>query len=87
MSMAALSRLAGTNETQVFDILNQRTRSPKLETVEKIARALSLNVIDLLTTGQRSEAEREILKAFGQLSQADQARLIATAEAWVSRPD
>lgn len=82
MSMAALSRSAGTNDTAVYDILKKRTRSPKLDTIAKIAKALNVTVIDLLTTGDRQAAEREILAAFAQLSPGDQEKLLATARAW-----
>lgn len=82
MSMAALSRSAGTNDTAVYDILKKRTRSPKLDTIAKIAKALDVTVIELLTTGNRKDAEREILAAFSKLSVEDQEKLLATAKIW-----
>lgn len=81
-SMAHLSKLAGAGDTAVYDILNQRTQSPKLNTIDKIARALDLTVIDLLTTGDRSAAQWEILSAFSKLSEADQEKLLQAARAW-----
>lgn len=84
MSMVELSRLAGVNDTAVFDILRQRTRSPKLETVQKIATALGVTVTELLSNNQRTAAERKILSAFALLSEDDRRRLLATAEAWAS---
>jgi transcriptional regulator with XRE-family HTH domain len=82
LSMAALSRLAGTNDTQVYDILNARTRSPRLDTVEKLATALHLSVLDLLTSGQRERAEQELLEVFRMLRSDDQQRLLEVALAW-----
>ncbi|MBT9385501.1 helix-turn-helix transcriptional regulator [Pseudooceanicola sp. CBS1P-1] len=84
LSMAQLSRKAGTNDTAVYDILKQRTRSPKLDTIAKLADALEVRVIDLLTSGDRSAAEQEILAIFERLSPQDQQRLLLTARAWKS---
>lgn len=84
LSMAALSRKAGTNATQVYDILNERTRSPRLETVEKLAEALHVNVLDLLTLGQRAQAESELLSVFRMLGSDDRQRLLEVALAWSS---
>lgn len=87
LSMAALSRLAGTNATQVYDILHQRTRSPKLETIEKLANALNVSVLDLLSRGDRRRAEQELVAAFALLSQTDQERLLTVARAWLDAQD
>ena len=84
-SMAHLSKVAGAGDTAVYDILNQRTRSPKLNTIAKIAKALDLTVIDLLTTGDRSAAQWEILSAFSKLSEEDQEKLLQAARAWAPK--
>lgn len=84
LTMAALSRKAGTNSTQVYDILNERTRSPRLDTVEKLADALHVSVLDLLTSGNRGQAERELMAVFDLLPHADQERLLEVALAWAS---
>lgn len=43
-----LSLLAGLGETAVRDILQNRSASPKLETVHKIAKALNVGVYELI---------------------------------------
>lgn len=87
ISMNELSRRAGISQTGVFDIINARARSPRLETLEKLAEALETTVADLLQDHRRGDAEREMLSAFSQLPEQDQERLLQTAQAWLHKPD
>lgn len=87
LSMAALSRLAGANSTAVHDIIHGRARSPKLETVEKLAAALDVTVDDLLREERRAEVERDLLSACQQLGPQDRKRLLETARAWLPPED
>jgi transcriptional regulator with XRE-family HTH domain len=82
MTPAELTRRAGLNQTGIYDILHRRVDSPKLSTIKKIAGALEVSVIALLTDGQRSQAQEQILRAFDSLSPEDQERLLKTAQAW-----
>lgn len=84
ISMAELSRLSGANSTAVYDILKKRTRSPKLDTIEKIAHALDITVIELLTSGDTDTAIMEVVKVFQLLPPDDQKRLLMTATAWLA---
>ncbi|MGL6209133.1 MAG: helix-turn-helix domain-containing protein [Paracoccaceae bacterium] len=83
MSMAELSRKSGLGGTGIFDILSGKVTSPKVQTIEKIARALQCDVTELLADHQVAEAEQAILDAFRRLPQNDQYRLIQTAIAWL----
>jgi transcriptional regulator with XRE-family HTH domain len=87
ISMNELSRRSNLSQTAVFDILNSRARSPRLETLEKIASALEVTVADLLAEHRRADAENEMLVAFSQLPEHDQERLLQTAQAWLRKPD
>jgi transcriptional regulator with XRE-family HTH domain len=87
VSMNELSRRAGLSQTGVYDIINSRARSPRLETLEKLAEALDITVADLLMEHRRADAENEMLAAFSQLEQHDQERLLQTAQAWLNKPD
>ncbi len=87
MSMNELSRRSGLSQTAVFDIINARARSPRLETLEKIAETLDVKVEDLLREHRRADAESELLTAFAQLPEHDQDRLLQTAQAWLHKPD
>lgn len=87
LSMNELSRRAGLSQTAVFDIVNSRANSPRLATLEKLAKALGTTVTDLLQAGDRAEAEKRILDAFSSLPAPDQERLLQTAEAWIGKRD
>jgi transcriptional regulator with XRE-family HTH domain len=87
LSMKELSRAAGGGDTLVYDIIHQRAKSPKIETIEALAAALSVTVADLLREGQRDQTEQELLAAFDLLPPADRQRLIATARAWLPQED
>jgi len=47
MNPAELARKAGINQTGVYDILSGKSRSPRLDTIGKIATALSVPVAAL----------------------------------------
>jgi transcriptional regulator with XRE-family HTH domain len=87
VSMNELSRRAGLSQTGVYDIINSRARSPRLETLEKLAEALDITVADLLMEHRRADAANEMLAAFSQLPEHDQERLLQTAQAWLHKPD
>ncbi|MDW4549526.1 adenosylcobalamin-dependent ribonucleoside-diphosphate reductase [Defluviimonas sp. D31] len=48
VNAAEVARVAGLNPTGVYDILSGKSQSPRLDTIEKIAGALSVKVADLL---------------------------------------
>ena len=87
ISMNELSRRSGLGQTGIADIMSGKSRSPRLDTLEKIAEALDTTVIDLLLDSQRGKAEQDILSAFSQLPEHDQERLLQTAQAWLRKPD
>lgn len=83
-SMAELSKRANAGSTSVFDIIHGRSRSPKLETVAKIAMAFNVSVVDLLSDEPRAKCHAEILDVFDHMSEADRNRLLAVARAFVA---
>lgn len=88
LSMAEVSRRANASETLVHDIVNGRSRSPRIETVAKIAAALGVTVADLLAQGKRSQAEAAVLSALHAMPEADQQRLAVIAQAMAaSQPE
>lgn len=52
---AALAAMAGLNPTGVRDILMGKSRSPRHQTLEKLANALGVSVFDLLSDEPRAE--------------------------------
>ncbi|MBR9766001.1 MAG: helix-turn-helix domain-containing protein [Rhodobacteraceae bacterium] len=65
LGMAQLSRKAGLNETAVYDILKQRTESPRLNTIAKIAGALEISAADLLKPSRAEGMGRKLPPAGG----------------------
>lgn len=48
--LKAISKAAGLGETAVRDILQGRSGSPRIDTLEKIAGALKIDLLELLTS-------------------------------------
>ena len=62
-----LSLMAGLGETAVRDILKNRSASPKLDTVHKIANALNIGIYDLIPSfAGKTYDEIEKLRAENQ---------------------
>ena len=87
LSQRGLSRLAALDETAVKQILSGRSRSPRLETVARLASALDTSVAQL-TGEQATDVEfytglldvLEILRAHGLLAMEEhEARTLAAA--------
>lgn len=85
MNAAQLAEKAGLNRTAVYDIIAARSQSPKVKTVSSLAAALGVPISDLFFTTGQVEAQREILKTFQELPEADQRRLQAIADAFLPR--
>jgi len=83
LNMASLSRKAGLSETVVYDILRQRTRSPRVETITKIARALDAEAADLLKISLGKEAEDDLISTFASLGPEKRDLLLKTARSWL----
>lgn len=78
---ADLVRRAGINQSAYHDIAAGRVRSPRLETLAKIARGLDVSLADLFLDPAEAAKRRAILAAFDALPPEDQRRLLAMAEA------
>lgn len=83
LSAAEVARRAGLNYTGVYDVLSGKSRSPKIETLNKIAIALEVPIAVLLEESTDSNNHREIVALVAQLPPQDRERLIATIRAWL----
>ena len=84
-----LSDQAGLNESAVKNILNERSKYPRVDTLHKIATALETTVGEILGeagAGVSLEEER-LLQAFNNMAPANRERLIEVAGAWGSFPE
>lgn len=76
-----LADRAGINPTGVYDILNGKARSPKLETVAKLAHALGTSVSGLIEDASEATLRSDLQAIALQLDHEEQERLLAIARA------
>ena len=82
---ANLARTAGLNATGVYDILSGKSRSPKVETIAKIARGLGVPLSAIFEEQWNSvpDERQDLLKLFEQMPEAQKELLLQTARAWL----
>lgn len=76
-----LAQAAGTNPTAVYDIVKGKARSPKIETVAKLAAALGTSVSALIEEPSEAALRSDLSAVAQQLDQEDRDRLIEIARA------
>jgi len=81
-----LARRAGINPTGVYDILSGKSRSPRLDTLHKIAIGLGVPFSSLFAEPQEVALDQELLEALGQMAAADRQRFLLMARALLSPP-
>ena len=84
-----LSDQAGLNESAVKNILNERSKYPRVDTLHKIATALETTVGEILGelgVGVSLEEDR-LLQAFNNMAPENRERLIEVAGTWGSFPE
>jgi transcriptional regulator with XRE-family HTH domain len=69
-TVASLQRAAGISQTGVYDILDGSIRSPKLETIEKIAMAFDVSVAYLIGETSDKGASR-LIGNYAKMSKRD----------------
>lgn len=84
MDGSSLARAAGLNPTGVYDILSGKSRSPRLDTIAKIANALNIDVAQLISMPTKEELKDEIYSIFSDLDSDEQEKLLQIARAWAS---
>lgn len=84
LDAAKLARLSNLNPTGIYDILSGKSRSPKIETIAKIAKGLGVPLSAMFDELDEDDLKTEILYVFESLqSDADRERLVQTARAWL----
>jgi len=76
---AEVARLAGLNPTAVYDIMSGKSRSPRIETLGKIAGALRVPIAVLFEDRPTDALRAEIEMLFSQLPAEERQRLVVTA--------
>lgn len=83
LSAPEVARRAGINPTGVYDILSGKSRSPKIETLGKIAKGLNVPIAQLFEESDDGDLRKEIIALFSRLPAAEKNRLLLTARAWL----
>lgn len=83
ISAPRLAERAQLNPTGIYDILSGKSRSPRLDTIVKIALALGVPASRLLEEERACGFRNQIIEVFSQLPEDEQRRLILTARAWL----
>lgn len=84
MNANEVARQAGLNPTAVYDILKRKIANPRIDTLAKIAGALSAPVTLLLEAKSDESLRSEANALFGQLPQDEQERFLATLRLWIA---
>jgi len=82
LDAAKLARLANINPTGVYDILSGKSRSPKIETIGKIATGLGVPISVIFEDKQPSAARLDLMILFENLPEERRQLLLDTARAW-----
>jgi len=80
---ASLARRAGINPTGVYDILSGKSRSPRIETLSKIASALSVPLPILFEDAPNDMLRAELEALYDRLEDSERRRFVLSARAWV----
>lgn len=79
---AELARLSGINPTGIYDILSGKSRSPRVDTLYKIAvDGLNMPFGMLFSEPTEDELNQELFEIIGLMSQADRRKFLAMAHA------
>lgn len=86
LTAAKVAARAKLNPTGVYDILSGKSRSPRLDTIAKIAKALDVPVSRLFEEPREGAMREQLVSAFSRLPTDEQRRLVLTAQAWLGAP-
>jgi transcriptional regulator with XRE-family HTH domain len=82
INATALAEKSGLNRTAIYDIMSERSKSPKVSTVAKIADGLNVPLSDLFLTVDQIKGQAELMRLFVSLDIGEQQKLLQIAKAW-----
>lgn len=85
LDAAKLARLSGLNPTGIYDILSGKSRSPKIETIGKIAKALGVPIATILEENAAASIRQDLMHLFDELPEDRKELLLQTARAWMGQ--
>lgn len=81
-----LAKKAGINPTGIYDILSGKSRSPRLDTLHKIAVGLGVPFNALFVEPLEDQLDQDLVEALGQMPIAERRRFLLMARALLSQP-
>ena len=84
LSAPKLAEKAKLNPTGIYDILKGKSRSPKIETIAKIANGLGVPVSAIFSGSNELGPHDELIRVFGQLPADKRQLLMQAAKSWLS---
>ena len=84
---AELARRAGLNPTGIYDILSGKSKSPRLDTISKIADAIHLPIVALFEERSDDDVRRAVIDVVSSLPDDERHRILVMARALVQKHD
>ncbi|RHZ96485.1 XRE family transcriptional regulator [Cereibacter sphaeroides] len=85
LSAPEVARRAGINPTGVYDILKGKSRSPRLDTIHKIAvQGLGIPMSALFVEPTDEELDQELAETLGMLPTDERRKFLAMARAYTA---
>ena len=79
-----VARRAGINPTGVYDILSGKSRSPRLDTLAKIATlGLNMPVSALFAEPTEDDLDQELIETIGMMESGERKRFLTMARAFL----
>lgn len=86
LNAAEVARRLGSNPTLIYDILSGKSRSPRLDTLHKIAvNGLGVPVCALLEEKQDTELDAELARTFAALPEDERKRVLRMVQAYAAQ--
>lgn len=83
LNATEVARRSSLNPTGVRDIINRKSRSPGVDTLNKIAKGLGVSIEAFFADISNDMLRFEMLRVYDDLSEIDKDRLIKTGRSWV----
>jgi transcriptional regulator with XRE-family HTH domain len=77
-----LAEKSGLHRTAIYDIMPERSKSPKIRTVAKTANGLNVPFSNLFITVDQVKGQAEMTQLFASLDNGEQQNLLQIAKAW-----
>lgn len=85
INATVLAERSGLNRTAIYDILTERSQSPRIKTVAQIAEALNVPISDMFLTPAQVDGQNALFSAYQALPPDERHKLEQIAQAWLPK--